>query len=127
MSDPTTVNQTATVVNDVIKAIIEGAGVTEVEAIAVAEAPWLALPFVHWIFMLGLNWVAKYFYTSAANAATKIVIDVQVNIEKSKVLNSFQELQQAIASGDNDAIALASKDLSSAYGSLIHSDGAAPA
>jgi hypothetical protein len=126
-SSPTTTNQAASVVNDVLKAIIEGAGVPEVEAAILLQAPWLGLPFIKQFFEWGLNWVASYFYVSAANAATKIVIDVQVNMEQSNVIQSFQNLQMAIASGDQKAIEQASLDLDKSYGALIHSDGAAPA
>lgn len=126
-AEPTTTDQVASAVNDVLKSIIEGAGVTAVEVSVIADVPWLGLPVIKQIFEYFLNLVASYFYVDAANAATKLVIDVQVNLEESKVLNSFQELQQAVASGDQNAIAKASGDLDSAYGSIIHSDGSAPA
>lgn len=126
MSDPTTVNKTASVVNEILKDIIEGSGVKAIEASVIADVPWLGLPFIKQIFEFILNKVATLIYQAAAEAATKIIIDVQVNMEESSVLSSFQNLQMAIASGDQNAIKIASDDLDKAYGSLIHSDGAAP-
>lgn len=127
MSDPTTTNKTASVVNQILKGIIEGTGVPMIEAAVIADQPWLGLPFIKQIFEFILNQVASKFYVAAANAATMIVIDCQVNLEKSAVYNAFQSLQMAVASGDQAAITKASNDLDSAYGALIHSDGSAPA
>lgn len=126
-ASPATTNQTASVINAVLKNIIEGAGLDVIEATLIAEVPWLGWPVIKQIMELILNKAADLLYTQAANAATKIVIDVQVNVEQSKVLNAFQNLQMAIASGDQNAISKASSDLDDAYGSLIHSDGSAPA
>lgn len=127
MADPTTDNQVAGVINDILKNVIEGAGVPVIEATMIADMPWLALPVVRQIFEYLLSKVAGYFYIEAAHAATKIVIDVQVNMEESAVINTFQTLQMAIASGDQDAIKKASDDLDGVYASLGHSDGSAPA
>lgn len=127
MADPVTNNQTASIVNDILKTVIEGGGVTATEAVIIADVPWLGLPIIKQIMELILNKVAAVFYTSAANAATKLIVDIQINQEKSTVLNAFQSLQMAVASGDKDAIAKASDDLDKAYGSIIHYDGSAPA
>lgn len=127
MADPTTTNATASAVNDILKTIIEGAGQGAIEAAAIADFPWLGLPIIKQLFELVLSKITGLIYQDAANAATKIVIDVQVNVEKSQVLNAFQTLQMAIASGDKNAIQQASTDLDNCYGSLIHFGGSAPA
>lgn len=127
MADPTTNNKAAGVINDILKNIVEGTSVDAIEAAVIIEVPWLGLPFIKQLFEFILSKVASYFYISAANAATKIVIDVQVNLEKSSVISSFQNLQMAVASGDKDAIDKASDDLDKVYGNLIHYDGSAPA
>lgn len=123
---PSTVNQTASVIDEILKEIIEGGGQTVVENALIAEFPWLGLPFIKQFFEFILSKVSDAIYTNAAIAATKIVIDVQVNMEKSQVLNAFQNLQMAVASGDKNAIDIASTDLDKAYGNLIHDDGSAP-
>lgn len=127
MADPATSNKAASVVNDILKTIIEGAGKPGIEAALIADFPWLGLPIVKQIFEFVLSKVADLVYKDAANLATKIIIDAQVNLEKSTVIGAFQNLQMAIASGDESAIKMASNDLDKAYGSLIHSDGSAPA
>lgn len=123
MGDPTTTNQTAAVVNGILKNLISGVGLDAVEAAAIVELPWLGWPIIKQIFELVLSKIAALIYEQAAYAATKIIIDVQVGIEESKVGPAFESLQMAIASGDQNAIALASKDLDKAYGDLIHFDG----
>lgn len=125
MSAPATVNQTASVVNEVLKQLIEGAGQDVVEAYVIVQVPWLGWPIFRWILELILSEASALIYTQAANAATKIVIDVQVNLEKSTVISSFQNLQMAIASGDQGAIKIASQDIDNSYAALIHSDGSA--
>lgn len=123
MSDPTTTNEAARVVNEALNKLIEGAGVDAAEAALIADFPWLGIPVVKQILEWALNKIASYFYVAAANAATSIVIDVQTNVEASTALVAYQNLQMAIASGDQNAVKKASDDLSTAYGNLIHSGG----
>ena len=125
MADPATNNHAASVVNGILKKVIEGTSVDAIEALVIADVPWLGFPVIKQVFEFILNKVAALIYVRAANAATKIVVDIQVNGEESVVLSSFQNLQMAIASGDADAIKKASDNLDEAYGSLIHSDGIA--
>lgn len=125
MADPTTVNEAATIVNQLILGAIN-VDVEALEAAAIAEDPWLGLPFIKQIFEFFLNKLSGKIYAQAAMAATKLVIDYQVNREESTAVNSFDNLQMAVASGDQNAINKASSDLDAAYGAIIHSDGAAP-
>lgn len=123
MSDPTTDNKLADVVSRVLKELIEGEGKDAIEATLLQTYPFLGLPFIKQVFEMVLNEAVQQIYINAARVSTSIIIDVQVNQESSGVLNSFQNLQMAIASGDKNAIAMASADLSVSYGNLIHSDG----
>jgi hypothetical protein len=123
VSDPTTTNRAAGIINGILKNLIDGVGVQAAETAAIAAYPFLAWPIVKQIFEGVLNLVANEIYKQAAMAATKVVIDVQVGVEESTALNAFQSLQMAIASGDEVAIKKASDDLDSAYGNLIHMDG----
>ena len=125
MNNPTTVNQAASAVNLALKQLIEGAGSQVVETTLIAQYPWLGLPVVKQIFEFALEKVSGLIYQQAANAATKVVIDFQVSGEKSNVYKTFQNLQTALLSKDEKAIAQASKDLDDAYARLIHSDGSA--
>lgn len=127
MGDPTDKNQLASVINGVLSNIINTAGVDAAETAAIAAYPWLGWPIVRQIFDGILKVVAGEIYKQAAYAATKIVIDVQVELEESKTSDAFKNLQMALASGDKNAIAKASSNLDVAYGNLIHMDGwAAP-
>lgn len=126
MSGPSTTNQLASVVNQVLKSLIEGAGESAVETTLIAQYPWLGLPFVKQVFEFVLGKVSGLIYQNAAEAATKIIIDVQVNVETGAANAAFQNLQLAVASGDTIAIAKASNALDSAYAALIHFDGSAP-
>lgn len=125
MPSPTTNNQTASIVNQILKNLIEGAGQDAVEAELISLQPWLALPFIKQIFEFILGLVSGAIYKQAAYAATQIVIDTQVSLEESKTYGAFQTLQMAIASGDKAAIDKASQDLDAAYGALINYDGSA--
>ncbi len=127
MSDPTTTNKLASTVNEILKGLIEGAGESAIETAAIASQPWLGLPIIKQLFSYAVGWIAKYFYQQAAITATKIIIDVQIKMETSQTYGAFQNLQMAIASGDQVAITKASEDLDKAYGSLIHYDGSASA
>ncbi len=124
-NDPATLNEAASAVNQVLKTIIEGAGTTALEDALITESPWLGLPVIKQVFEFILDKVSNMIYQDAADAATKLIIDVQVNLEKSQVLGAFQNLQMAIASGDKNAIDQMSKDLDQVYARLIHSDGSA--
>lgn len=130
MADPTTTNTAASVVNAALKAAIEGASEAEVEALILAEtAGIVVIPVIGVIWTAIVNWVVQnageYFYTQAALAMTKIIIDFQINGEESAANVGFSNLQMAIASGDPDAIKRASDDLDVAYSALIHFDGSA--
>lgn len=125
MSDPTTTNKVAAAINQILKSLIEGAGEDSIITAAVAAQPWLGLPFVRQLFGFAVGWVGQYFYQQAAFAATKVIIDLQINLEESSTYSSFQNLQMAVASGDQNAITKASDDLNRSYAALIHYDGSA--
>lgn len=127
MASPTTNNTTAGIVNQILKILIEGAGQASIEAALIAQYPFLAWPFVRQIMELILSYALGIIYTNAANAATAVIIDIQVNVEASAASAAFQNLQMAIASGDQSAITKASQDLDNAYSSLIHTNGSSPA
>lgn len=124
-TEPATTNQVASIVNQILAGLIEGTGTTAVETAVIAANPWLGLPFIKQLFDFIVEHVAAAIYKEVALAATKIIIDVQIDVETGTVNNAFQTLQMAVASGDNTAIAKASSDLSDAYGKLIHYDGSA--
>lgn len=125
MSEPTTVNKTANIVNQILNGLISEAGADAVKAALIVEFPWLGLPFIKQLFSFIVDKVAAIIYKQAAFAATKIIIDMQVNAEVGGVNDAFDNLTMAVASGDQIAIDKASANLSTAYGDLIHYDGSA--
>src|SRR4029078_6324529 len=125
VDEPTTENKVAAIVNEILKAAIEGAGVKTIRGTLVASNPLLESPLLKQIFDYSLNYLGKYFYQQAAFAATKLIIDIQVDREGSDVVSAFQNLQMAVAGNDAEAIKKASDGLTKAYASLIHYDGSA--
>lgn len=130
-SPPRTVNPYAAAVNRILSALIEGAGEGAVETAIYAATPWLSsIPVVSWIWKkIVVHYVAKYghfFYEVAAKLSAKIITHYQANSENSDVKQSGAKLQDAIASGDKDAISKAEQEMEDAWGNLIHMDGAAP-
>lgn len=125
MGDPTLENQTASTIDLILNNLIEGAGQDAIEASLITSYPWMGLPFIKQLMEFILSQVSAEIYQGIALSLTKIIIDIQVNLEESKATSSFQNLQMALASGDQNAIKIASADLSIAYGNIIHSDGSA--
>ncbi len=120
-------NKTASIVNQILKGLIEGSGEDLIIALAIGEQPWLGLPFIKQIFTYIVGIVGKYIYIQAAHVATAIVIDIQTAGEASATNDAYQNLQVAILSGDETAINKASGDLDEAYANLVNFDGSSPA
>lgn len=128
---PQTENRFATIVNRILKSVIEGAGEAEIEALIFALAPeFFAIPFIGWLAQTVIKFfVGKYghiFYEIAAKTAAKIIVDIQADQESSKTKEKAGKLQDAIEKGDQSAIDKADQDLEDAWGNLIHMDGSAP-
>lgn len=127
MSDPTTVNKTASIVAGILEQLASGAEDVVIAMILADTAEVVAIPVIGqlWtaIVKLAVNRLGQYFYVNTANIATKIIIDIQVSGEASSANEAFQNLQMAVASGDKNAIKTASDDMDKAYGDLVHDDG----
>jgi hypothetical protein len=127
MSDPTTVNKAAEIVSKLLEEIFSKGEDAVIALILADTAQVVAIPVVGFLWTQVVRavvpYLGTYFYKQTAIGATKVIIDVQVDGEVSDVKNRFENLQMAVASGDQSAINLASKQLDEAYGSLIHSDG----
>lgn len=128
MSDtpPTNVNGTATTVNKIISAM-DNAGVQVVEAMIIADVPFLGWPGIKQIWEGFFAWIASYFIKAEENGATFAVIDIQVGSEESGISKALAAVIAAEKSGDKDAIAKAIQDYQSAQSALVHNDGSAPA
>lgn len=124
MSDPTTTNTLATVVNSALEAALTG-GESAAEAALILDQPWLGLPIVKQLLEWLLDKIEAPIYANAAAVATKLIIDLQVNSETSAANTAFQNAQSAIATGDPGEISKAQTDLDNAFASLGHYDGSA--
>lgn len=124
MSDPTTTNTLASLVNSAISQAMS-LGVDAVEAAIIVDFPILGYPGLKQLLEWVLGMIEGYFYHQAASGATKVIIDIQVGLETSAVNSAFKNAQAAIATGDVSQIAEASIVMDTAFGNLIHSDGAA--
>jgi hypothetical protein len=127
LSEPATVNETASIVGKLLQTIFEKGDDAVVALILADTANVVAIPVVGAIWKelvrAVVSKIGTYFYKQTAMGATKVIIDMQVNGEVSVVKSRFDNLQMAVASGDPKAVELASSQLDEAYGSLIHSDG----
>lgn len=119
---PTTENATAGRIANILKSL-GNSGVQAVEALIIADVPWLGWPGIKqaWEFVLG--WVAGYFITAAQNGATFAVIDTQVGGELDALTIALRALIAAQKTGDPIAIKKAIQDYADAHSALIHSDG----
>ena len=122
MADPQAVNTVADNTNSFIQAVIRffvDLGI----ALAKGKFPWLNVtPIKQFI-----NWVASKAVTKISlppkQLATEIIIDDQMEIKVGEAHDSRDNLKQALASGDKDAIKKASDDFDEKYGNLVHYDG----
>jgi hypothetical protein len=119
---PTTENKTAGFIANAIKSL-GNSGVKIVEALIIADLPWLGWPGIKQVWQLLLGFVASYFIVAAQNGATFEVIDTQVGGELDALSVALRALIAAQKTGDPVAIKKAIQDYADAHSALVHSDG----
>lgn len=124
--EPTTTNGTATAVNTAIAAAFS-AGEVDVEALIIADAPWLGLPGLKQILDAIIGYVGGKFSKVFQNAGTFTVIDAQVDHEESNLSQALKNVIQAEKGGDPHAIQEAIQAYAAAQSALVNDDGGAPA
>lgn len=122
---PTTVNQAATSVDEIIQSSVYNAVLPIAEAAIIAEVPFLGDPIINQAFDLLMQYVAGKLYTALANYATITIIDIQTGGEETALLKAEGALRAAHLTGDINAISTATKNYEAAVASLIHFDGSA--
>lgn len=125
-SNPTTVNEPAVVVGKVLS-VLKNGGVALVEALIIADVPWLGWPGIKQIWEFIFSWIAGYFVKAAQNGATFVIIDIQVGAEVGKLAEALKAVIIAQKSGDPVAIKKAMKDYADAQSALVHDNGSSPA
>lgn len=126
MSDPTTTNKIADIVNRAIRTLGD-TSVQTVQNLIIADIPELGLPFVKQLWEIPFGLIASYFIKFAENGGTFVVIDMQTGAEKIGISKALAEIIAAEKSGDKNAIAKAIVDYQKAQSALVHDDGSAPA
>ena len=119
---PTTTNNTANTVNNVIS-VASDVVVATVEALIITEVPFLGMPVIKQIFDGVFHFIAGYFVRAAQMGATFAVIDIQTAVEENALTKALAEIQAAEKSGDKDALQKALQDYQKAQSALINSDG----
>ena len=120
---PTTTNEIAEIINQVISAFMSG-GEAAAEAYLTALDPaLLALPPIAWLMDEGVGYLGQILSVAGQKFVDSIVIDIVSNQEKSSVITTATAFQFALGSGNQAAITQASQNLSTAYANLIHWDG----
>lgn len=123
MSGPTTDNKTADIINELVSAFMSG-GEKAAEVYLTSLAPEiLGIPVVQFLLDQLVQYLGQIISVAGQKFTTQIVIDLQINGEKSSVLTTAVALQYALASGDKNAVSLATKNLSQSYSNLFNYDG----
>lgn len=126
MSEPTTVNQDAVIVNSIVKAAIEKIADPLIESAFFADFPWLDLPVIRDIFIYLIGFAGNYFYRYTAQTATALVISLQTAGQASIASKAIDTLRKAIAINDAAAIQSATDAFNAAMADLVHYNGSAP-
>lgn len=126
MSNPTTTNSTASTVDSALSNI-GNTGVATVEAMILSDVPWLGFPGLKQIWEALFGWIAGYFIKAAENGAAFVIMDLQIDNEKSRISTALAAIVVAEKSGDKNAIQIAIRNYAAAQSALVHDDGSAPA
>ena len=123
---PTTTNEAAVFFDGLVQAMITGGEDVAKAYILTTPAAFLEGPvidvFTNWI----LDGLADAVYQQTANLVTKVVIDIQTDVEKSEIADAVASVVAAKVVGDPNALAKAYVQFDSAVANLIHSDGSVP-
>lgn len=123
---PSTTNQTATLADKAIHALIFDVAVKAAEAAIIAEAPFMANPVLNFVDDEVLKYVAGKIYTALALGVTFNIIDAQTSAEAKAASDAAAVLKDALKGGSQDAIDKASDNFKNAFSHLVHFDGSAP-
>lgn len=125
---PTTSNEALVIVDAVISALMQGGEVAAEAYLTSLDPALLAVPIVAWLMDEGVKYLGSIISVVEQKFVNGIVIDIQVNGEKSAVITQAVALQIALSAGDPNAIKAQADKAAAAWGSIIHYDGSsAPA
>lgn len=122
MTTPTTTNSLADKVNSAL-GNLENAGVMVVEALIIADVPWLGFPGIKQVWELFFGWLCGYFIKASQNGATFTIIDLQVGHEIDGISKALADLITAERNGDATEIQKSIQNYANAQSALTHDDG----
>lgn len=85
-------NKAIEVTKIVLEKLIEGVGVDLAVAAAVAEAPWLATPFVNFLFKKLVGWLANIIEENLFKLAVKMIIRIQSDVRKEEFNDAIKPI-----------------------------------
>ena len=103
--------------------MIENIAEPVIESAIIADFPFLGLPVVRQILHFMLRFLGQYFYEYTAKATVALIIDMQINAEKSAANVALIKLQEALKLDNILAIQKASEEFDAAMIALVHYDG----
>lgn len=124
---PTTVNTAADTADSIIHDVIYEVAVNAAITACSAYLPFLKLPIISSLFSFAVNKVAALIYTYLSQFVTFLVIDIQVDSEKTLYAQAEGGLRTAMLTADPAQIAAARAQFKATLGSLIHYDGSSTA
>lgn len=93
-----------------LTSIIMKDGAVAAEAWAKAQDPFLADPFISWLFDDGVGYLASVISVAAQQTEDAIVLDISKNWDQAKVVQAAKNLQQDGGSNADDLKKLASAE-----------------
>lgn len=118
-----TTNPVIDVVEQIINDAIMQVAVNAAIGAAIAAQPWLGLPIIKQLFTWAVNLCFGQVNNYVQLAAAFTIIDAQTNAEAAAYQQARTNLANAIASGDQNAIAATRATFQQALSVLMHSDG----
>ena len=121
---PSSVNSVANTIDGIVQSAITG-GEQAAQAYITTQVPWLEWPVISIFTNAIIGALGKSIYTQTSALVANVVIDVQVNLEKSAVASAIAQMKQAQVSGDPNDNTKANAAFDSAVAGLIHFTGSA--
>jgi hypothetical protein len=124
-STPSDTDKVATVFNTFLKAIATGGAQAGEVYVKSLDPALLTLPIISQLLDFGISEISNAIYGFIARSVTGLIIDIQTNGENSKVMSAGTALQLANASGNAQAIQLATTNMVQAWANEVFWDGQA--
>lgn len=100
MTDPQ--NTAVDLADAAIKKLLTDYLVKKAISEALEEVAWLALPVINPLFMLFMNFAAKFLYKKAALEAAFKIIDAQTHHQDNTYRNEMEDYRKAIEQGKSN-------------------------